>query len=432
MAQPSPPSPAASAPPSPAPPALSADGLHVAVARAAGLDIHKMQITASVRLCMPGKPQPLSATAEYPTHPQGLAALVAWLRGHGVTAATMESTGVYWYAPYQALQRAGIRAELVHAQHVKQIRGRKTDVQDSLWLARICQLGLARPSYVPPAAFGALRQQCRYRRKVVGDRARVRQRLQKTLDHEGLRLGGVLTDILGANGRRILEGLRQGRSPERILATLTRHVQGKRDELRLALAAPLDAHALWRLECLLDDFDAATERLADLDARTEAALAPYEQQLNLLVTIPGIARVSAHALLVELGPEPARVFGSAAACAAWAGVCPGNNESAGKRRSGRLRPGNPTLRATLAECAHGAARSQGSQFHGFHGALHARLGYKKAILAVTHKLLRVVYAVLRDGKPYRDPGIDYAKLVVDRNAPRWLRDLKRYGWLPQG
>lgn len=400
--------------------------------RSAGLDIHKMQTTASVRLCEPGAPQPLSTTAQYPTHPQGLAALVSWLRGHGVTAATMESTGVYWYAPYHALQQAGIRAELAHAQHVKQIRGRKTDVQDSRWLARICQLGLARPSYVPPAAFGALRQQCRYPRKVVGDRARVRQRLQKTLDHEGLRLGGVLTDILGANGRRILDGLRQGRSQERILAGLRRHVQGKRDDLRLALAAPLDAHALWRLECLLDDFDAATERLAALDARTEAALEPYEEQLNLLVTIPGIARVSAHAVLVELGPEPARVFGSAAACAVWAGVCPGNNESAGKRRSGRFRPGNPTLRATLAECAHGAVRSQGSQFHGYHGALHVRLGYKKAILAVIHKLLRVVYAVLRDREPYRDPGIDYTKLVVDRNAPRWLRDLKRYGWLQQG
>ena len=148
-----------------------------------GSDILKMQITASVRLCAPGVPQPLSATAEFRTPPQGLAALVAWLRGHGVTAATMESTAVYWYAPYHALQQAGIRAELVHAQHVKQIRGRKTDVQDSLWLARICQLGLARPNYVPPVAFGALRQQCRYRRKVVGDRARVRQRLQKPLDH---------------------------------------------------------------------------------------------------------------------------------------------------------------------------------------------------------------------------------------------------------
>ena len=431
MTHPSTPSRPAAAAAGPAPPVLSADGMHVAVARAAGLDVHKMQITASVRLCEPGAPEPLGATAEFPTHPQGLAALVAWLRGHGVTAAMMESTGVYWYAPYHAVQQAGIRAELVHAQHVKQIRGRKTDVADSRWLARICQFGLARPSYVPPAAFAALRQQCRYRRKVVADRSRVRQRLQKTLDHEGLRLGGVLTDILGANGRRILEGMRAGRAPERILAGLTRHVHAKRDELQLTLAAPLDADALWRVACLLDDFDAATTRLGELDARNEAALAPYEEQLNLLVTIPGIARVSAHAVLAELGPEPANVFGSAAACAAWAGVCPGNNESAGKRRSGRIRPGNPTLRATLAECAHGAARAKQSQFHGYHGALHARLGYKKAILAVTHKLLRVVYAVLRDGAPYRDPGINYQKLVVDRNAPRWLRDLKTHGWLPQ-
>lgn len=189
MAHPSLPSCPATAPPRPAPPALSADRLHVAVARAAGLDIHKMQIAASVRLCEPGAQQPLSATAEYPTHPQGLAALVAWLRGHGVTVATMESIGFYCHACFQALRGAGIRAEPVHAQHVKQIRGRKTDVQDSLGLARICQLGLARSSYAPPTAFGALRQQCRFRHKVVGDRARVRQRLPKTLDHEGLRLG---------------------------------------------------------------------------------------------------------------------------------------------------------------------------------------------------------------------------------------------------
>ena len=258
-------------------------------------------------------------------------ALVAWLRGHVVTAATMESTGIYWEVPFRTLEAAGIRADLVHAQHVKQIRGRKTDVADSLWLACICQYGLAWPSYVPPPAFSALRQQCRYRRKVVADRARVRQRLQKLLDYDGLRPGGVLTDILSANGHWILDGLRDGRSPERILAGLTRHVQGKRDELELALATPLDQEALWRLGSLLDDFDGSTTWLN------------------------------------ELGPEPAHVFGSAAACAAWAGVCPGNNESAGQRPSGRLRPANPTLRATLAECAHGTL------FQGYHGALQARL-----------------------------------------------------------
>ena len=398
----------------PAAAAASVDRLPVTEAHAAGLDIHKHQITASVRLCATGGAAATTATAVFRTHRQGLGELVAWLRGHGVTAATMESTGIYWEVPFRTLEAAGIRTDLVHAQHVKQIRGRKTDVADSLWLARICQYGLARPSYVPPPAFSGLRQQCRYRRKVVADRARVRQRLQKTLDYEGLRLGGVLTDILGANGGRILDGLRAGRSPERILAGLTRHVQGKRDELELALATLVDPEALWRLGSLLDDFDASTTRLNALDERIETALAPYVDQLNLLVTIPGIARVSAHALLAELGPEPARVFGSAAACAAWAGVCPG------KRRNGRLRPGNPTLRATLAECAHGAARTKGTQFQGYHGALQARLGYKKAILAVTHKLLRVVYAVLRDGEPYHDPKFDYHKLVVDRNAPRWL------------
>ena len=275
----------------PKPSLLAVDRLQVVEPRAAGLDVHKHQITASVRLGGADPAAATAATAVFGTHVQGLGELFKWLRGHGVTA--MESTGVYWNAPYRALERGGLRANLLHAQHVKQIRGRKTDVADSLWLARICQFGRARPSYVPPPAFAALRQQCRYRRKVVADRARVRQRLQKTLDHDGLRLAGVLTEVLGANGCRILDGLREGRSPERILAGLTRHVQGKRDELELALAAPLDPDALWRLCVLLDDFDAATAWLSELDARTEAALAPYEDQLNLLVTIPGFARVSA-------------------------------------------------------------------------------------------------------------------------------------------
>ena len=408
----------------------ASDPLPITVARAAGLDIHKMQVTASARLCEPDDGPPRTDTAVFGTHPQALAALADWLRGHGVTAAVMESTGVYWNAPLRTIEAAGVRPALVHAQHVKQIKGRKTDVADSLWLARICQLGLARPSYVPPPLFVALRHQCRYRRKVVADRARLRNRMQKTLDHDGLRLGGVLTDILGTNGRRILDGLCSGQAPERILAGLTPHARGKLGSLARTLAAELDAESLWRLGALLEDFDRLTRRLEELDARNESTLAPYRRQLDLLETIPGIARVSAHALLAELGPEPGRVFRTGAALAAWAGVCPGNNESAGKRRSGRLRPGNPTLRATLAECAHGAARTKRSQFHGLHATLKGRLGYKKSILAVTHKLLRVVHAVLRDNEPYRDPGIDYDALHVARNAPRWLRKLKEHNLLP--
>ena len=237
-----------------------------------------MQITASDRWGEPGVPQPPSAAAEFRTHSQGLAARVAWLRGHGVTAATMESTGVYWYAPFQGfqgLQGAGIRAELVHAQHVKQIRGRKTDVQDSRWLARSGQFDLARPSYALPAAFGALRQQCRYRRKVVGDRARRRQRLQKTLNHDGLRQGAdrhPLRPRAADSGRlapRGLAGAHLG-GPHAARAS-----QARRPTTGLGPAAR--PHALERRDHQLADFDAATAWLEDLDARTEAALAPHEK-----------------------------------------------------------------------------------------------------------------------------------------------------------
>ena len=362
--------------------------------------------------------------------PYGLRELTAWLTGHGVTAAAMEGTGVYWLAPYEALEQAGIEPALLHAQHVKQIKGRKTDKNDSIWLARICQFGLATPSYVPPRRFRQLRQLCRYRCKLVSERGRARNRLHKTLDHDGLRLGGALSDILGMNGRRILAGLVAGRPVERILAGLSGHVRAKLGLLARTLEAALDPHSLWRLSHLLEAIDALNRRIDDLDARVLADLSDYQREVQLLETVPGISLTSACAILVELGPD-LQAFPDPRHLGAWAGVCPGNHESAGKRRSGRAHKGNPTLRATLAECAQGAARTKGTTFHGFHRALAARIGYKRAILATAYKMLRVIYAMLCQDRPYRDPGIDYEQLVVRRNASRWLRKLKKYGFLEE-
>ena len=200
------------------------------------------------------------------------------------------------------------------------------------------------------------------------------------------------------------------------------------DLLEQVLAARLDPHAVWKLRDLLRAHDAASASIAELDARLEEGLAELGEQVRLLETVPGIDRGSACAILVELGPDLSG-FARMANVAAWAGVAPGNNESAGKRRSGRLRRGNATLRATLAECAHGAVRTQGSQFHGHHKALKARMPFKRAILATAHKLLRTIVAMLRDNQPYIDPGIDYDKLLVDRNAARWLRKLEEHGYL---
>ena len=409
---------------------LHVDAMHVVWPRAAGLDVHKMCITAAVRLCEAGRGLARTAVREFSALPDGLRAMTDWLRSHGVTAAAMEGTGVYWKAPFEALEDAGIHAELFHAQHVKQIRGKKTDVNDSLWLARICQFGLALPSYVPPRQFRQLRQLTRYRRTLVAERSRNRNRVHKTLDHDGLRLGGILSDIFGVNGRRILDGLVAGQPPGRILAGLTTHVQAKLEPLAQALAAALDPLALIKLKMQIEALDRADAAIAELDTRIRAELTEYQRPLRLLQTIPGIDFGSACTLLVEIGPDLG-AFRQARHLGAWAGVAPGNNTSAGKRRSGRARPGNATLRATLAECAHGAVRTKSSQFHDYHRALAGRIGYKRAILATAHKLLRVIHAVLRNDRPYTDPGIDYQQMVVERNAPRWLRMLRQYGFLEE-
>jgi len=403
--------------------------MHVVAPCAAGLDVHKLRITASTRLCSDAHGQPRCATREFATSPAGLADLTAWLDSQQVEAVAMEGTGVYWEPAYAALESAGLAPRLYNAQQVKQLRGRKTDRKDAAWLACVCQFGLGSPSYIPPLAFRDLRRMTRNRRKLVEDRSRARNRIQKLLDRHGLPLGGVLSDICGRNGRLVLDGLAQGQQPERILAGLSAHVQAKRPALAELLQVGLDEEARAQLRGHLRTCDHASELLCEQDERIAAALAGWQRQLDLLQTIPGIDRPSACALLAEIGPTPWQDFPQASQLCAWAGVCPGNHESAGKRRSGRARKGNRSLRVTLAECAHGAVRTQGTQFASHHRTLAARKGYKRAILATAHKLLRTVYAVLRDDQHYRDPGIDYDRLLVQRNAPRWLAQLRKFGYL---
>lgn len=410
---------------------VQADLLHVVEPRAAGLDVHKLQVTASTRLCMVDGGEPLGATREFRTTPAGLAEMNAWLLEQGVDAAAMEGTGIYWEPPFAALESAGLRVSLLHAQQVKQLRGRKTDLNDSQWLARVCQFGLGTPSYIPPLAFRDLRRMTRNRRTLVTDRTRVRNRVQKLLDRNGLQLGGALSDIFGVNGRLVLDGLAKQRPAEQILASLTAHVRPKLRRLAETLTAKLDTESICQLRGHLQACDHATSLVIGQDGRIAEAIAPWQRQLDLLETIPGIDRASACAILAEIGPTPAQDFADAAHLGAWAGVCPGNNISAGKRRSGRARPGNRHLRQTLAECAHGAARTKGSQFAGFYSALAARRGSKRAILATAYKLLRTVYAVLRDDRHYHDPGIDYEQLQVRRSAPRWLAKLRKFGYLPE-
>ncbi len=400
------------------------DTMNVIHPRAAGLDVHKMQITATVRLARAGAEAEV-ITGQFSALPSGLEALVDWLLGHQVSAAVLEATGIYWEAPWQALEHAGIEPILVHAQHVKQIKGRKTDIADSVWLARICQFALCTPSLVPPAQFRTLRKVSRMRRQVVRERARMRNRIHKVLDAAGIRVGGILSDLFGANGMRILEGLVAGAPRKVILASLSHHVRARLEALCDALTARLDEHSRFLLHDQLRAFHHSTERLAHYDALLSEGLSEFTDTLALLQTIPGIDAASARAIVIELGPD-INAFASHRHCAAWAGLCPGNNESAGKRRCGRTRRGNTTLREVLIECAHGAARTRDCQFQGYHKALTVRRGYKRATVATAHKMLRVIFRVLQSATPYRDPHTDYEAMMVKRNAPRWIAMLKKH------
>ena len=305
---------------------MMTDTLHVVHARAAGLDVHKMQITASVRLCTPGAGEPQIETRTFEALASGLDAMVAWLRERCVDAAVMEGTGIYWLAPFEALEAAGIPATLVNARQVKQLKGRKTDVADSVWLARVCQFGLATASHVPPKTFREVRVLTRYRRTLVGQRSRVRNRVQKVLDRSGVRVGGVLSDVFGANGRRILDGLAQGLDPDAILASLSHHVGHKLERLGDALRLELSAVERLVLCDLLREHDALQERIQRLDRDIDSGLEPWSEYITLLQTIPGIDRPSACAILAEIGPD-LEVFGGAERLAAWAGLCPGNDRS---------------------------------------------------------------------------------------------------------
>ena len=393
---------------------------------AAGLDVHKMQITASVRIWS-GAAMPDIHTEVFSALASGLVLLVQWLLGLRVSGAVMEATGIYWEKVYDVLCDAGIDVQVVNAQHVKQLKGRKTDIADSIWLSRICQFAMASPSLILPKIFRDLRGLSRYRRTLIEQRAHKQVRIQKVLDRSGVRIGGVLSRIThGVNGRRILEGIIAGETREAILRKMTWHVRKKITALGDALSFDLDENSRWILSDLLQQFDADTDRIDKADQRIAAALDPFEAKIRLLETIPGVCRESAMAILIELGPDMS-VFPSARNCAAWAGLCPGNNESAGKRRNARTRRGNPTLRAVLVECAHAAARTKVCQFQGYHEAVKSRRGYKRAIVATAHKMLRIIHAMLRDGKPYVDPGINYEEISINRKASRWLRKLEQYG-----
>jgi transposase len=397
------------------------------IERVCGLDVHKQTVAACVRV-----PGSTGARAQhvrtFGTTVADLLALRDWLEVHEVTHVAMESTGVYWKPIYYVLEER-FTCLLVNAAHVKQVPGRKTDVQDCVWIAQLLEHGLLRGSFVPPAPIRELRDLTRYRKVLIQDRTREANRLHKFLEDAGIKLASVATDILGVSGRAMLEALVRGTTDPEVLAELARgKLRAKLPALRQALRGRFRPHHAFLVSQLLAHLDYLDETITTLSERIEEVIAPFADELARLDTIHGVARRTAEVLIAELGVDMNQ-FPSDRHLASWAGLCPGNNESAGKHKSGRTRRGNRWLRAALTEAALAAIRTSNSAFTARYRRIMRHRGHKKAVLAVAHAMLVTAYHLLARQTAYQELGADYFdRRQGERVTRRAVQLLERQGY----
>lgn len=378
--------------------------------RCAGLDLSKDEVVACVRI-QQGK-RVKREIETFGTTTQQLLRLCDWLTEHRCTHVVMESTGVYWQALWQLLE-GSFEGVLANASHVKALPGRKTDVCDAQWLADLLAHGLVRPSFVPPQPIQQLRDLTRTRKQFVEEKSRHVQRVQKVLERANIKLSSVLTDIMGRSGRAVLDALIDGESdPEQLLALVDLRVKASREQVRDALEGLLTEHLRGLLRLHMQQIGQLEAALATLDQEVERQLEPFRVQLELLKTIPGVGPLAASVIVAEIGVDMSR-FPTAGHLVSWAGLCPGNDKSAGKTRSRRARKGNRWLKSTLVQSAHSASRARRSYLRAQYHRLRGRRGSKKAAVAVSASILAACWHMLRDGTEWNDLGPDY----FDRRDP---------------
>jgi transposase len=395
--------------------------------RCAGLDVHQATVMATVRI-PDGAGGRRVITEGFATTTVALLTLRDWLHAHGVTHVAMESTGVYWKPVYYTLED-GFSLLLVNAQHVKRVPGRKTDVQDSEWLAQLLECGLLQSSFVPPPPIRDLRDLTRYRKHQSRDRTREVNRLHRVLEDAGLKLSSVATDVMGKSGRAMLDALLQGTTDPAVLADLAKgKLRRKLPALREALQGRFRAHHAVLLTQILAKVDFLDETMATLTQEIDRLVAPFEPMLAQLDTIPGVDRKVAITLVAETGGDMSR-FATAGRLCSWGAMCPGQNESAGKRRSGKTRKANPYLRTALIESALAASRANRTALQARYLRVKRHRGHKKAVVAVGHQILEIAYYVMRDGTPYHELGADYFdRRHRDRAIRRHVRQLEQLGY----
>jgi transposase len=379
--------------------------MQVIYERCAAIDVHKKTAVTTVMITQAdGSVQEHVQT--FSTMTADLLALDDWLRTHQVEVIAIESTGVYWRPVFNLLEE-GRTIVLVNAQHMKAVPGRKTDVKDSQWLADLLRHGLLKASFIPPKPVRELRDLLRYRKTLVQERAQEVNRLQKVLETANVKLAAVATDVLGKSGRSMLDALLGGQDDPELLAELARgRLRAKLPDLRKALDGRVQPHHRVLLTRILAHVDFLEESLAQLQTEIEAYLTPFEEAMVLIQGIVGIGETAAASIIAEIGTDMSR-FASDKHIASWAGVCPGNKQSGGKRLSGHTTKGNPYLRAILCEVAWAIAHTKDNYLSAFYHRMARRHGKQKAILALAHKVLVIIYHLLRTKKPYTDLGANY-------------------------
>ena len=401
--------------------------MELVIARCAGLDVHQATVVATVRT-PDGRGGRRRTTETFGTMTADLLALREWLQAHGVTHVALESTGVYWKPVYYVLEDAFTLLR-INMPDLKRVPGRKTDVRDSEWLAQLLECGLLKSSFVPPPAIRELRDLTRYRLQQVRDHSQEVNRLCKVLQDAGLKLTTVITDVMGVSGRAMLRALVEGTTDPVVLADLARgRLRQKLPALQRALQGRFRAHHAYLLQQILMKIDFLDETIERVTAEIDRRLAPFEATLAALDTIPGIDRVGAISIVAETGGDMSR-FPSAEHLCSWAAICPGQNESAGKRHSGKTRQGNRYLRGTLVQAGLAASRSNGTALQARYHRLKRHRGHKKAVIAVGHHILAIAYYIVRDGRTYHELGADYFdKRHAERAVRRHVRQLEALGF----
>lgn len=393
----------------------------------AGLDVHKKVVVAAI--IVPNVATGLfRETRSFGTMTADLLKLSDWLMSHEVTHVAMESTGEYWKPIFNILEN-NFEVMLVNAQHISKVPGHKTDVGDAEWIADLLRHGLLTASFIPPVGQRELRELTRYRSTFIKERSTLVNRVQKVLESANIKLSSVASNVMGVSGRAILEALIAGTlTPEQMAGLSKGRLRQKRDELSRALEGRVKPHHRFVLTELLCQIDSLDETIDRFDQEIEEYCHPFEEAVALLDTIPGIARETAEIIVSEIGTDMSR-FPSANHLASWAGVAPGNNESAGKRHSGRTTKGNRALSVALTQAAHAAARTKNTYLSAQYHRLAGRRGKKRAIVAVAHTILVIAYHLIKRKEPYRELGSDYFdKRRPETTAKRLVRRLEQLGF----